>query len=95
MMWWTKALRSLISAEEENRLDLFQLFPSIRRFLAARHHYAYMRTAGDVLFVLVVISGLFGPSDPRRNVAVFLSWGVIWPTIVLSWFFVGRMWCGI
>lgn len=95
MMWWTKALRSLISAEEKDRLDLFLLFPSIRRFLAARHHYAYMRTAGDVLFVVVVVSGLFGPSEPQRNVAVFLSWGVIWPTIVLSWFFVGRMWCGI
>ncbi|MEW6593955.1 MAG: 4Fe-4S binding protein [Thermodesulfobacteriota bacterium] len=95
MIWWTKALRSLISAEEEDRLDLFRLFPSIRRFLAARHHYAYMRTAGDALFIVVVISGLFGPADPQRNVAVFLSWGVIWPTIVLSWFFVGRMWCGI
>jgi len=95
MMWWTKALRSLVSAEEKDRLDLFLVFPSIRRFLAARHHYAYMRTAGDVLFVVVVISGLFGPAEARRNVAVFLSWGVIWPTIVLSWFFVGRMWCGI
>lgn len=94
MTWWTKALKSLISTEEE-RLDLFKIFPGIRRFLAARHHYAYLRTGGDALFVLVVISGLFGPADPDRNVAVFLSWGLLWPTIVLSWFFVGRMWCGI
>ncbi|HIJ77814.1 MAG: 4Fe-4S binding protein [Desulfobulbaceae bacterium] len=94
MTWWTRALKSLISAEEE-RLDLFRIFPGIRRFLAARHHYAYLRTAGDILFVLVVISGLFGPRDPQKNVAVFLAWGVLWPTIVLSWFFVGRMWCGI
>lgn len=95
MTWWTKALRSLISSDESDRLDLFQIFPGVRRFLAARHHYAYLRTAGDFLFILVVISGLFGPRDPDRNVAVFLSWGVLWPTIVLSWFFVGRMWCGI
>ena len=95
MIWWTKALRSLISAEEKDRLDLFRVFPSIRRFLAARHHYAYMRTAGDALFIVVVVSGLFGPQEAHRNVAVFLSWGVLWPTIVLSWFFVGRMWCGI
>jgi polyferredoxin len=94
LTWWTKALKSLISTEEE-RLDLFKIFPGIRRFLAARHHYAYLRTGGDALFVLVVISGLFGPADPDRNVAVFLSWGLLWPTIVLSWFFVGRMWCGI
>ncbi len=94
MTWWTRALKSLISINEQ-RLDLFRVFPGIRRFLSARHHYAYLRTSGDLLFVLVVISGLFGPRDARSNVAVFLSWGLIWPSIVLSWFFVGRMWCGI
>lgn len=94
MTWWTRALKSLISIDEQ-RLDLFRVFPGIRRFLAARQHYAYLRTAGDILFALVVISGLFGPGDARSNVAVFLSWGLIWPSIVLSWFFVGRMWCGI
>ncbi len=95
MIWWTKAIRSLISSDEDERLDLFRIFPGLRRFLAARHHYAYLRTGGDVLFVLVVISGLFGPRDPASNIAVFLSWGLLWPAIVLSWFFVGRMWCGI
>lgn len=95
MLWWTKAIKSLISSDEDERLDLFRIFPGIRRFLAARHHYAYLRTAGDILFVLVVISGLFGPGDPDSNIAVFLSWGLLWPAIVLSWFFVGRMWCGI
>jgi len=92
--WWTRALKSLISTDEQ-RLDLFRVFPGIRRFLAARQHYAYLRTAGDILFALVVISGLFGPGEAHSNVAVFLSWGLIWPSIVLSWFFVGRMWCGI
>ncbi len=95
MTWWTKALRSLISSEEGEQLDIFRIFPGTRRFLAKRHHYAVLRTASDVLFVLVVISGIFGPQNPDRNVAVFLTWGVLWPTIVLSWFFVGKMWCGI
>ncbi|MFU8819688.1 MAG: 4Fe-4S binding protein [Desulfurivibrio sp.] len=95
MNWWTKALKSLVSADERDRLDLFRIFPSIRRFLAARHNYAYMRIASDLLFLLVLIFGIFGPRDPERNIVVFLSWGVIWPAIVLSWFFVGRMWCGV
>ncbi len=95
MTWWTKAIRSLISSGGGERLDLFRVFPGIRRFLAARYHYVYLRTGADLIFVLVVISGLFGPQDPKRNVAVFLTWGVLWPSIVLSWFFVGRMWCGI
>ncbi|MEJ2688516.1 MAG: 4Fe-4S binding protein [Deltaproteobacteria bacterium] len=95
MTWWTKGLRSLISSEQGERLDLFRIFPGFRRFLAARHHYAYLRTGGDVLFIAVIISGFFGPQDPNRNFSVFLTWGLLWPSIVLSWFFVGRMWCGI
>jgi hypothetical protein len=95
LTWWTKALKSLISSGDEEQLDLFRIFPGLRRFLAARHHYAVLRTGGDILFILVILSGLFGPQDPHANVAVFLTWGVLWPFIVLSWFFVGRMWCGI
>ena len=95
MTWWTRALRSLISSDDGERLDLFRVFPGTRRFLATRHHYALLRTGGDFIFILIVVLGLFGPQDPRRNIAVFLGWGLLWPFIVLSWFFVGRMWCGI
>ncbi|MCK5227838.1 MAG: 4Fe-4S binding protein [Desulfobulbaceae bacterium] len=95
MNWWTKGLKSLISSEDTQRLDLFRVFPGFRRFLATRHHYAVLRTAGDVLFILVLISGFLGPQEADRNFAVFLTWGLLWPAIVLSWFFVGRMWCGI
>ena len=95
MIWWTKALKSLISFDDGQRLDLFRIFPAFRRFLAARHHYAQLRTGADILFVLVLLSGFFGPQEAERNIAVFLTWGILWPGIVLSWFFVGRMWCGI
>ncbi len=93
--WWNRALKSLISFEEGDRLDLFRIFPSIRRFLAARHHYAQLRTVGDVLFVVVLLSSFFGPQEAHRNFATFLVWGILWPAIVLSWFFIGRMWCGV
>jgi len=92
---WTKGLRSLISGGEANRLDLFQVFPGFRRFLAYRRHYAALRTAGDLLFALVILSGFVGPQDSERNIATFLAWGLWWPGVVLSWFFLGRMWCGI
>ncbi|WP_217125060.1 4Fe-4S binding protein [Thermodesulfatator indicus] len=39
--------------------------------------------------------GLFGPQDPSENIMLFISWGLWWTSIVLSWFFVGRMWCGV
>lgn len=95
MALWTQGLKSLISSREADRLDLFRIFPGLRRFLAYRRHHAALRTAGDLLFAFVVVSGLFGPQDPERNVAVFLAWGLWWPGVVLSWFFLGRMWCGI
>lgn len=93
--WWTKAIRSLISFDDSEQLDLFIIFPGFRRFLATRHHYALLRTVGDVIFIIVLTSGFFGPADAHRNIAGFLTWGLLWPAIVLSWFFVGRMWCGI
>ena len=95
MNWWTKALRSLIASDTREKLDLFKTFPGFRRFLATRHHYAIIRTGGDILFLVILVSGIFGPNDAHRNIAVFLTWGLLWPAIVLSWFFVGRMWCGI
>lgn len=95
MNWWKKAIKSLMAHDDQEGFDLFRAFPGIRRFLAARHHYAQLRTFGDILFVLVVISGFWGPQEANRNFAVFLTWGLLWPSIVLSWFFVGRMWCGI
>ncbi len=95
MDWWKKILKSLMSFDDGPGIDLFKYFPGIRRFLAARHHYALLRTLGDVLFVLVVVSGFLGPQDADANFSVYLTWGLLWPAIVLSWFFVGRMWCGI
>ncbi len=95
MNWWKKAIKSLMAFDDREGLDLFRAFPATRRFLATRQHYAQLRTLGDILFVLVVISGFWGPQEANSNFAVFLTWGLLWPSIVLSWFFVGRMWCGI
>lgn len=39
--------------------------------------------------------GLFGSQDPSRNISLFLAWGIWWTSVVLSWFIVGKLWCGI
>ncbi len=95
MTWWSIILKNLISSHENERIDLFRTFPAFRRFLATRHHYAILRTGNDLIFFLVILLGLFGPQDAERNIVIFLTWGLLWPGIVLSWFFLGRMWCGI
>jgi polyferredoxin len=77
------------------RLDLFIAFPFIRRFFTHRRNIAALRTFGDVAFSILIIVGLFGPQDSNSNIILFLAWGVWWAGVVLSWFFVGKFWCGV
>ncbi|WP_022852617.1 4Fe-4S binding protein [Thermodesulfatator atlanticus] len=88
-------LRVLFVYDPEARLDLFTHFPRLKSFFANRRNFAILRTFGDIIFTCLILMGLFGPQDPSSNIMLFISWGVWWTSIVLSWFFVGRMWCGV
>ncbi len=87
-------LRVIFVYREEARIDLFALFPWLKSFFAHRKYFALIRSFGDLAFTVLILAGLFGPQDPSRNAMLFIAWGVWWTSIVLSWFFVGRMWCG-
>ncbi len=89
-----KALNIVFDRTPDETIDLFEVFPGLRRFFERRRLHAFVRTIGDLVFAFIILVGLFGPQDPDRNCILYLSWGLWWPTIVLSWFFVGRMWCG-
>jgi polyferredoxin len=88
-------LKVLFIYDEQARVDLFEAFPVFKRFFLDRHNLLYLRTAGDISFSVIIIMGLFGPQDPSRNVSLFLAWGIWWTSVVLSWFYVGKFWCGI
>jgi hypothetical protein len=77
------------------RLNLFVSFPFIRRFFRNRNNLAIVRSFGDVAFTCLILLGLFGSQDPGRNISLFLAWGVWWSGVVLSWFFLGKFWCGV
>ncbi len=85
-------LRVLFIYDEEARIDLFKLFPWLCDFFKNRLHFAFIRSLSDVIFTFLIILGIFGPQD-RYNPMLFICWGVWWTSIVISWFFVGRMWC--
>lgn len=80
--------------DKDGRIDLFKAFPALKEAFANRRLHAALRTTGDIVFTFIIISGLFGPQSAHSNIAIFLSWGLWWPSMVLSWFWVGRMWCG-
>ncbi len=88
-------LRILFIFDPAARLDLFTTFPLIRRFFTQRRNLAILRTLGDIIFSCLILLGLFGPQDPEQNIALFLAWGLWWSGVVLSWFFVGKFWCGV
>ncbi len=91
---WKKVLHTVFCLELDNgRLNLFETFPALKRFFYNRRYFAWIRTFGDIVFLILILLGLFGPQEADRNVMLFLAWGVWWTSVVLSWFFVGRMWC--
>jgi hypothetical protein len=90
-----EVVRVLFVYDEEARVDLFEAFPVIKRFYRNRRNLFYLRTFGDIAFSTIIVMGLFGPQDHSRNVSLFLAWGVWWVSIVMSWFFLGKSWCGI
>ncbi len=84
----------LFKYNEDARINLFEAFPSIKKFFLNRRNLLYVRTFGDIAFTVLIIMGIFGPQEPDKNIMLFISWGVWWTSIVLSWFFAGRLWCG-
>ncbi|WP_456434007.1 4Fe-4S binding protein [Thermosulfuriphilus sp.] len=86
-------LRTILIYDPEARVNLFEVFPALRSFFANRRYFAWIRTATDILFASLIFAGLFGPQDPERNAMLFVAWGLWWTSVVISWFFLGRMWC--
>ena len=93
-MSFKRALKIVFDRDSDDTIDLFKVFPGLKRFFEIRKLHAFLRTIGDLVFAFIILAGLFGPQEPERNCILYLSWGLWWPTIVLTWFFVGRMWCG-
>lgn len=47
------------------------------------------------LFLLVIMSGLFGTPIAQRNIATVLTWNIWWAGLIISVFFIGSAWCAV
>ena len=78
------------------RLNLLNHYPWLRRFLISDWwptRINYGLTA--ILFPLVVVLLFIGPQQRSHNFALNLFWAWWWPLVLLSFPFVGRLWCSV
>lgn len=78
------------------RLNLLNTYPALRRFLRSpwwpdRLNYGFTLT----VFALVIAVLILGPQTRDRNVALNFFWAWWWPLILISFPFVGRLWCAV
>lgn len=78
------------------RLNLLNRYPSLRRFLRSpwwpdRLNYGITLT----LFAVVLLVLFLGPQQRQANVALTVFWAWWWPLVLLSFPFVGRLWCAV
>ena len=89
-----KIFKTIFSGSD-SRFNLFVAFPKFYKlFLNQRLHLLWRRFLVSMLVGLVIM-GFFGSQDPKQNSMLYLCWGLWWPLVIFSLFFVGRMWCGV
>ncbi|OQX11724.1 MAG: hypothetical protein BWK76_18715 [Desulfobulbaceae bacterium A2] len=70
-------------------------FPQVRRFFSNRFFPEVPRAVIMLLFFLGLAVLFFGPQDPAENIGITVCWYIGWPLLVISFFFLPRMWCSV
>lgn len=77
------------------RRDLTQI-SFLKKMLTSRWPQLTARGAALGVFVLVILSGLFGTSVGNKNLSIVLVWIIWWAVLILILVpFLGRTWCSI
>lgn len=84
------------SKKKQFRLNLLNSYPGLRKFLRSpwwpdRINYGFTLT----FFAFIVAVLFLGPQTRDRNFALNMFWAWWWPLILISFPFVGRLWCAV
>ncbi|RMG02694.1 MAG: 4Fe-4S binding protein [Nitrospirae bacterium] len=72
--------------------DLFR-YGAVRAFFRSRY-YRYIITIPVLLvFIAIILAGIFDTQDGRQNIATIYTWTVWWTLIIFSFILAGRLWC--
>ena len=84
------------SSKRRFRFNLLQGYPKLREFLLSPWWPDRINYGFTLWFYPIVIAVLlWGPQTRDRNFALNFFWAWWWPLILLSFPFVGRLWCAV
>ncbi|MBD2127133.1 sigma 54-interacting transcriptional regulator [Microcoleus sp. ZQ-A2] len=84
------------SKKKQFRLNLLNAYPGLRRFLRSEWWPDRLNYGLTLwLFALIVMLGFVGPQNRQENFTLNLFWAWWWPLILVSFPFVGRLWCAV
>jgi polyferredoxin len=69
--------------------------PWIKAALRSRLYPVVFQWITTTVFVMLLISTLFGPNNAGQNFGMALTWTIWWPLLPLSFVLFGRFWCAI
>ncbi|MEM9484475.1 MAG: cyclic nucleotide-binding domain-containing protein [Cyanobacteria bacterium P01_F01_bin.116] len=86
------------ASEQEDRFrwNLLNAYPKLRQFLRSPWWPDRINFGFTSWFYVLVVTLLFlGPQTRDANIALNFFWAWWWPLILLSFPFVGRLWCAV
>ncbi len=65
----------------------------IKRLMTHRAFQFALQLPNFLIFILVILTGLFGIQYGGSNFSTVLTWVIWWAFIIFTFLFVGRLWC--
>jgi len=65
----------------------------IQRVMTHRAFQFALQLPNFLVFILVILTGLFGIQNGGSNFSTVLTWVIWWAFIIFTFLFVGRLWC--
>ena len=84
--------RSLETTNSASKLNILAAEP-IKRLFRWRGLQFALQGPNVLIYVLVILTGLYGTQVGSQNFATVITWTVWWSAIIFTFLFAGRLWC--
>lgn len=89
---WVVFIRRTAGAAAGHKMNLLDV-PWIGRFVKSGWFQPSFQIPVFIVFMIIIVAGLFDVQQGDRNMATLLMWTIWWAAIIFTFVFVGRVWC--